>query len=103
VLDLNHIICYKLWGSCIYPIETSCFENVCSKCHLTTLTTKDSSYYCYMCKCNVLVKNKAHINYKIMQEMVKEYNCILQNLGLNLWWAKIWGQLMNSMHNEVHS
>lgn len=58
-------------GKLHVPIETSCFENVCSKCHLTTLTTKDSSYYYYMCKCNVLVENEVHINYKITQEMIK--------------------------------
>jgi hypothetical protein len=36
------------------PIAASYLENICSKCHLSSLTNMDGGYYYFACRCMVM-------------------------------------------------
>jgi hypothetical protein len=54
----------------------SCIENICSKCHLPSLTSRDGGFYCYGYKCMVTIETQAWISYKIKQDTNDEYDCV---------------------------
>jgi hypothetical protein len=50
-------------------IGASCFENICTKYHMLSLTNRDSSFYCYGRRCIFTLKFKL----KFMQDKVREW------------------------------
>lgn len=56
----------------------SYFKNICSKCHLPSLSSRDGGFYYYGCKSMVTFEiHEAHIFCKIKQEKGDEYDCVL--------------------------
>jgi len=58
-------------------VGASCFENICSKCHLPSLISRDGGFYWYGYKCMVTIETQAWISYKIKQDTNDEYDCVL--------------------------
>jgi hypothetical protein len=42
-------------------VGASYFENICSRCHLSSLTNQDARLYCYTCKAMVPMQTQAWI------------------------------------------
>ncbi len=55
-------------------VGASCFENICSRCHLPSLTNWDVGYYCYTCKAIVLMQTQAQIACKNKHENNWEFD-----------------------------
>ncbi len=64
------------------PVGASCFENICSKCHLPSLTNWDVGFYCYTCKAIILTQTQAKIACKIKQENNQVFDYVLCDLWI---------------------
>ncbi len=64
-------------GKLTILIGTSCFESVYAKCHLPSLANRDTSHYCYVCECMVIIENQAQFFCKIKQDNNEKFDCTL--------------------------
>ncbi len=46
----------------------SCFTNICTQCHMPSLTNRDDDFCCYGCKCTIHLKTQAIISCKVKHE-----------------------------------
>ncbi len=80
-------------GSLHIHIGTSCFESVCSKCHLPTLMNKDFLVYCNACKCVVSILNKARVTYKIKVDNGEE----VDHVSISAWIKLLLGCMLTML------
>jgi hypothetical protein len=71
-----YFICVQVIGKLVIPIGASCFKNICLKCHLLFLTSKDGKFYYYKCKSMITLESQAQISYKIKHGGDDEYDCV---------------------------
>jgi hypothetical protein len=56
-------------GKLIVIVGITCFENVCAKYLVPTLTNGDNDSYCYICKCIVSIETQPCISCKIRKDI----------------------------------
>jgi hypothetical protein len=54
-----HFVCVHVVGKLAIPVGVSCFENICSKCHIPSLINRYGGFYNYGCKSMVIPKSQA--------------------------------------------
>jgi hypothetical protein len=69
-----HFVYVQVDGKLAIPMGVFCFENICSKCHLPSLTSK---FYYYGYNCMVTIEIQTQISCKIKQNIGDEYDCVL--------------------------
>ncbi len=69
-------------GKLNIPMGASWFENICSRCHLPSVTNRVVGFYCYTCKAIVLTQTQAQIACKIKQENNCEFDYVLCDLWI---------------------
>lgn len=69
-------------GKLNIPMGASCFKNICSKCHLPSLTNRNTGFYYYTCKATIPTQTQTQIACKIKQESGQEFDYVLCDLQI---------------------